>query len=130
MIKNQLWINKLINFLGFLFLIIGLYALIRTSYNFYFLKDKYPTSSIFSLFPSYPSSVEDCEQQYTYPLYDEKGKLRSPSPYEEKERKKQVKLCLKQLKKMSQDAFEKDLWTTLFFLFLGSGILITKRFYL
>lgn len=129
--NQNLWINKIINFLGYFFIILGIYALIRISYNNIYLKDTYPLSPVISINPFvYYQTEEDCYQQFNYPFYDEKGKPREPSSSEKKFRDENIKNCLKRIKNQREENRVNDMWLTFFLFVLGGGIHLTKKFYL
>lgn len=129
--QNHSWINKIINFIGYLFLLIGIYALIKTSYNFIYLKNNYPITPVIGFNPfGYYQTEEDCYQQFNYPLYDEKGQPREANSFEKKLQQENIKNCLNKIKRQKEENKINDIWTTLFFLILGAGIHLTKRFYL
>lgn len=131
-VKNQsIWINKTINFLGYFFIILGFYALIKVSYNNVFLKDNYPLTSVLNINPfSYYQTEEDCYQQYNYPLYNQKGQLREPENHEKKIQQENVKTCINKVRKQREENKINDIWQTIFLFVLGIGIHLTKRFYL
>lgn len=129
--QNHSWINKLINFLGYFFLILGIYALTKTSFNYIYYKNKYPLSPAISLNPFYYyQTEEDCQQQFNYPVYDEKGNPKEPTSAEKKIQEKNIKNCLEKVKRQREENKINDLWTAIFLLTLGIGIHLTKRFYL
>lgn len=126
--KPNHWIEKLISFLGFFIFLLGIYASLRTGYNVIFLKNNYPTTSVINLNP-FPSSSfeEDCYQQFNYPYYDEKGQPRKPYKEEEELRRENIKNCLKRIEKQRKETMINDIWTSIFFLFLGGVILIYSK---
>lgn len=129
--KDSLWINKIINFLGYFFIILGVYALIKTSFNYIFYSKKYPLTPVLSINPFYYyQTEEDCYQQYNYPIYDDKGKPREPNSYEKKMREDNIKNCLEKIEKQRSENKINDVWTTIFLLLMGFGIHWTKKFYL
>ncbi|MFN4212957.1 MAG: hypothetical protein ACK4FL_03295 [Microgenomates group bacterium] len=103
--------------------------MIRVSFNNVFLKEKYPLSSVFLNIPYYQTE-EDCYQQFNYPLYTEKGQPREPNTYEKKLQNESIKNCLNKVKKQREENRINDIWLTLFFLILGGGIHLTKKFIL
>ncbi|GAB4218736.1 MAG: hypothetical protein Fur009_1230 [Candidatus Microgenomates bacterium] len=124
------WPNKIINFLGWLILLLGIYATIKTSFNFIYFKNKYPTDPVLGPNFSYPKYEEECYEQFNYPLYNEKGLPREPDKAEEKIRRENIKNCLKKIEKNRELTKQNDIWTSFMLIFIGAGILVTKRFYL
>jgi len=43
---------------------------------------------------------------------------------------KNTKICLERIKKQREQTRENDIWTSFMLVFLGGGILYTKKFYL
>jgi len=128
--KNNSWVEKIINFLGYFLLLLGIYASVKTLYNHLYLK-KYPLTPVinFNIF-SYPDFEENCYQQFSYPYYDDKGKPRNPYKEEKELQEKNLKICLERIKKQREETKQNDVWTSFMLVFLGVGILYTKRFYL
>jgi len=129
--KNHSWVEKIINFLGYFFLLLGIYASIKTLYNHLYFKNKYPLIPVVSINPfSYYESEENCYQQFSYPYYDDKGKPRPPYKEEKEMQEKNLKICLERIKRQRQQTKQNDIWTSFMLVFLGVGILYTKGFYL
>jgi hypothetical protein len=130
--KNQEnnWPNKIINFIGWFILLLGIYATIKTSFNFVFYKNKYPTDPVIGPSFLYPKYEEECYEQFNYPLYNEKGEPRKPNKDEEIIREQQTKNCLKKIEKNREITKQNDIWISFMLVFLGGGILLTKKFYL
>lgn len=127
--KNNSWPEKVINFLGWLILLVGIYATIKTSFNFFYYK-KYPVDPVIGPGFFYPKYEEECYEQNNYPFFDEKGKPRKPSLEEERLRKENIKNCIKKIDKQREQTKQNDVWISFMLVFLGGGILYTKRFYL
>ncbi len=123
------WPNKIINFISWLDLLLGIYATIKVSFNLIYYK-KYPTDPVLGVNYSYPKYEEQCYAQDNYPLYDEKGQPRKANFEEEKIRQQNIKSCLKEIEKNRETTKQNDIWTAFLLVFVGGGILITKRFYL
>jgi len=127
--NNNSWIEKIINFLGWFILLLGIYAAIKTSFNIFYYK-KYPVDPVIGPAFFYPKYEEECYEQNNYPLYDEKGKLRKPTSEEEKIRKENINNCINKINKQREITKQNDMWTSFMLVFLGVGILYTKKFYL
>jgi hypothetical protein len=129
--KNNSWPEKVINFLGWFILLVGIYAVIKTTYNHLYLKNNYPLTPVINLnIFSYPDFEENCYQQFSYPYYDDKGKPRPPFKEEKEMQEKNLKICLERIKKQREQTKQNDVWISFMLVFLGGGILYTKRFYL
>lgn len=126
--KPNHWIEKLISFLGFFIFLLGIYASLRTGYNFIFLKNNYPTIPVITLNPfPYSSFEEDCYQQFNYPYYNEKGQPREPLKQEKELRQQNINNCLKRIEKQRRETKINDAWTSIFLLFLGGSIIIYSK---
>ncbi|GIW62302.1 MAG: hypothetical protein KatS3mg090_0128 [Patescibacteria group bacterium] len=123
------WPNKIINFIGWFILLLGIYAVLKTTFNILYY-EKYPTDPVIGFGISYPRYEEECYDQNNYPLYNEKGEIRSPSEQEKRIFQENVKRCLDKLEKNRQINKLNDIWFSFMLVFLGGGILFTKRFYL
>ena len=129
--KNNSWPEKIINFLGYFLLLLGIYASIKTIYNHLYFKTQYPLVPVVNINPfSYYESEENCYQQFSYPYYDDKGKPRQPFKEEKEMQEKNIKICLEKVKKQREQIKQNDVWISFMLVFLGGGILFTKRFYL
>lgn len=121
-------IEKLITFFGFFILFLGIYASLRTSFNFIFLKNNYPTISVININPfPYSTYEEDCYQQFNYPYYDDKNRPRKLYKEEEELRDKNIKNCLKRIEKQRRETKINDVWVSVFLLFLGGIIIIYSK---
>jgi len=128
--KNNLSVNKIINFIGYLFLILGFFALVKISFNFIYYKE-YPLTPLLPLNPfAYYQTEEDCRIQFNYPYYDDKGKARTPSKEEKEFQEKSIENCVKKVKRDRENNKINDIWTAILFLALGGGINLTKKWYL
>ena len=92
----------------------------------FFYYKKYPVGPSFF----YSKYEEECHEQNNYPLFDEKGILKKTSLEEERLRKENIKNCIKKIDKQREKTKQNDVWTSFMLVFLGGGILYTKRFYL
>jgi hypothetical protein len=124
-----------VNFEGFIHLIatilllIGIYASLRTMINMKFF-DKYPTAGVLTLsfvYPPYYPKEEDCF--YSQPYFDEKGKIRKATIEELSSEKIAQQRCVNDVKNTRENTKMNDINMSTFFLFLGAGILITKKFF-
>jgi hypothetical protein len=128
--KNNLSVNKIINFIGYFFLILGFFALVKISFNFIYYKE-YPLTPVLPFNPfTYYQTEEDCKNQFNYPYYNEKGEIRPPSNDEKKIQEKNLESCLKKVKQDRENNKINDIWTAILFLILGGGINLTKKWYL
>jgi hypothetical protein len=127
-IKNDSWATKFINLLGWFVLLLGIYSTIRTTFNTLYYK-QYPAHPVIG-FGSYPQFDEECYEQNVYPLYDPAGQVRKPTAEEERIRSENINNCLKKLERVREQTKTNDRWTSFMLVFLGGGILYTKRFYI
>lgn len=125
--KAHTWIA----FVGSVLLLIGIYASVRTTLNV-MLFDRYPQNGVLSInfnagsFP-YFQLEKDCGYPQTYTTTD--GKPRPASPEEKKNEQEQKRLCLEGVKEARNNAKVNDINSSLFFLFLGAGILVTRKLF-
>ncbi len=120
--------NKLsyfVSVLALIFVLLGVYGGIRTTLNFY-LFDKYPSGGVLSFNNYYGEREEDCAYPMTY--YGMEGKPREATEDEEKMATEQKEICLSRVAKSRETAKVNDISVSLFYLFLGTGIFIGKRF--
>lgn len=126
--SNKHWFSTFVNYSGWLMLLLGIFFSIKFIFNLVYYKE-YPLNNIF-FFPFYPKTQEECYQQSFYPLYDEKGITRKPNQYEEELRKNNYNNCINQLKNNRKEAKIRDFWLAFGFIFVGGGVLLTKKLYL
>lgn len=123
-------VNTLVTFVGVILLLIGIYSSLRTALNFIVFKN-YPTTSIYYInltgVPPHMQRDEDCMYLQTYFTPD--GKTRPATPEEKANEKEQQRLCLTGVRDARENAKASDVSSSLLFLFLGLGILTTKRFF-
>lgn len=120
--------NKLsyfVSVLALIFVLLGVYGSIRTTLNFY-LFEKYPSGGVLSFNNYYGEREEDCAYPMTY--YGMEGKPREATADEEKMAEEQKEICLSRVAKSRETAQVNDISVSLFYLFLGAGIFIGKRF--
>lgn len=120
--------NKLsyfVSVLALIFVLLGVYGSIRTTLNFY-LFEKYPSGGVLSFNNYYGEREEDCAYPMTY--YGMEGKPREATADEEKMAMEQKEICLSRVAKSRETAKVNDISVSLFYLFLGAGIFIGKRF--
>lgn len=120
--------NKLsyfVSVLALIFVLLGVYGSIRTTLNFY-LFEKYPSGGVLSFNNYYGEREEDCAYPMTY--YGMEGKPREATADEEKMAIEQKEICLSRVAKSRETAKVNDISVSLFYLFLGTGIFIGKRF--
>jgi hypothetical protein len=118
-------ISYFVSVLALIFVLLGVYGAIRTTLNFY-LFDKYPSGGVLSFNNYYGEREEDCAYPMTY--YGVEGKPREATADEEKMAIEQKEICLSRVAKSRETAKVNDISVSLFYLFLGTGIFIGKRF--
>ncbi len=123
--------NTWITFIGVILLLIGIYASVRTVIN---LKafERYPQEGVVSFSfggqPAYYQREEDCSYPRTY--YDVTGqKTRPPTDEEKEQEKRDQKNCLSSVKDARERAKVNDISQSLLFLFLGVGVLTTRKIF-
>ncbi len=120
--------NKLsyfVSVLALIFLLLGIYGSVRTALNFY-LFEKYPSGGVLSFNNYYGEREEDCAYPMTY--YSIEGQTRPATADEEKMAGEQKELCLSRVAKSRETAKVNDISVSLFYLFLGAGIFVGKRY--
>ncbi len=120
-----------ITFIGLILVLIGLYATARTTINLVAF-EKYPQGGVlptnFSGVPQYFQQERDCNYPQTY--YTADGKTTRPATPEEKENAKtQQQNCLEGVKEGRNQAKINDISQSLLFLFLGAGVLVSRRIF-
>lgn len=117
-----------ITFIGLILVLVGLYGSVRTIINLVAF-DKYPQGGVltfnFAGTPQYYQQERDC----TYPLsyYAQDGKPRAGTDEEKKNEQKQKENCLEGVKDTRNQAKINDISQSLLFLFLGLGVLVTRK---
>ena len=122
-------IDKLIVFVGLVCLLLGIYASGRIYINSYVL-DKYPTNGVLRVtsFPTYGQREDDCS--FESPYFSAEGKMRPATEEELKIEQSQKDRCISSIHATRQQAKIEDIGTAAFFLFLGVGILLSKKLFL
>jgi len=121
--------NKLSYFVGVLalfFLLLGVFGSVRTLTNVY-LFEKYPNGGVLSFNGNFMQREEDC-QSYPMSYFDNKGQTRLATQDEKKLADEQKQICLSSVEKSRENAKINDISISLFYLFLGTGIFIGKRY--
>lgn len=114
-----------VSILALIFLLLGLYSSVRTALNLY-LFEKYPSGGVLSFNSWYGEREEDCAYPMQY--FDMKGEVRPASADEEKMATEQKEICLTRVEKTREAAKVNDVSVSLFYLFLGVGIFVGKKF--
>ena len=123
--------RDLILILGVIFFIIGLYGLVRVSVNMLAL-EKYPTSGVYSFgffnaAPYYEQRESDCMYPMVYYKPDNMT-TREPTKEEKERDENQQKVCLEGISQSRATSKADDIAQSLLFLFLGGGVLVSRRF--
>lgn len=128
--KPQTFYN-IISFIAIVLLIIGIYFSVKTIVNFIAF-DKYPVNiSFLSMMSISPyGSEEDCSSSvFISPaVYTDSGETREPTAEEKKQQEEEKQNCLKSVEKNRKQTKVNDILTSFLFLFLGVGILATRRY--
>jgi hypothetical protein len=128
------------NFIGMMFVLVGLYASVRTIINFTTF-NKYPTNGVLAVnlfgMPFYGGPNEaDCEimplDPYSYPArLGPDGEVSSVSAKTiETQTETQKKSCIAMAMRSREEARASDVNTSAFFLFIGLGVLGSSRVFL
>lgn len=130
-LKSKLTENKFSYFVGVLalvFLLLGVFGSVRTLTNVY-LFEKYPNGGVLSFNNNFMQREEDC-QSYSGVMsyFDDKGQARSATEDEKKMAEDQKQICLSSVAKSRENAKVNDISISLFYLFLGAGIFIGKKY--
>ena len=113
-----------VSVLALVFLLLGLYGSVRTAANLY-LFERYPNGGVLS-FSNYSQREEDCIYPLTY--FDADNKARIATEEEKKIGEEQKQMCLLSVAKSRENAKVNDISISLFYLFLGVGIFVGKRY--
>jgi hypothetical protein len=129
--KTQSLENKVSYFVGVLALIfslLGVFGSVRTLTNIY-LFEKYPNGGVLSFNNNFMQREEDC-QSYMGPMsyFDDKGQTRPATEDEKKLADEQKQICLSSVAKSRENAKINDISISLFYLFLGVGIFVGKKY--
>lgn len=125
-VANDSKVSSWVLFIGVLLLLIGIYAAGRTAINLIFFQ-KYPQGGVLSIningAPPYFQKESDCLYPSTY-VDDTK----SPEQRKEEDRRQQ-EICLSNVSEERERAKINDISQAMMFLFLGAGILISKKIF-
>ncbi len=117
-------------FIAAMLLLIGIYSIVRIGINLA-MYNKYPTVGVLNLNffgpPYIPQRDEDCLNPMSY--YTNDGKLRPGTEDELVNEKNQQQICLNSVKAARETTKANDINTALFFVFMGGGFLIVKKFF-
>lgn len=119
--KAPAWIT----FVGVLLFLTGVYLAARTLVNFAFF-GRYPTNGVFPINfggAIFSQKEEDCDFSY-YPQNPDR--LLTDEEFA-KEQMAQKELCLTSVREARNQTRANDISQSLFFLFLGGGILVTRK---
>ncbi len=119
-----------ITFIGLILVLVGLYASARTVINLVAF-EKYPQGGVlafnFSGMTQYYQQERDCTYPQTY--YGDGGKPRAATEDEQRNEQKQKENCLDGVKDTRNQAKINDISQSLLFLFLGLGVLATRKIF-
>jgi len=125
-------VHTVIAFIGVICLLVGIFATIRTGLHLTMFK-KYPSTGVLTLsfygYIPYGQREEDCII-YPQTYYTPDGKTRIATEDEKKMEKTQKDNCLSNILYTREMTKMNDIGISLFFLFMGVGILVSKRFIL
>lgn len=124
--KTESKLPYLVSVMALFFLLLGLFSSARMAANIY-LFEKYPNGGVLSFNGNFMQREEDC-QSYPMAYFDDNGKSRLATEDEKKIAEEQKQLCLDSVAKSRENAKVNDISISLFFLFLGAGIFIGKRY--
>lgn len=123
--KKQSVASVIVSLLGLILLLIGTYGAVRTMVNMKFF-DKYPTTGIYNMY-GYEEREEDCEYPMTYTTPE--GQPREKTDEERDAELKQKEICLSRVAASRENTQVNDVSLSLLFLFLGGGVLLTKKYF-
>lgn len=130
--KSESMANTWITFIGVILLLIGIYGTTRTIVNLKVF-EKYPQTGVLSLnLGGYGTTYYQREEECTYPrtYYTMDGlKVRPPTPQEKEQEKTDIRNCLTGVFEARQSAKINDISQSFLFLFLGIGVLVTRRIF-
>lgn len=123
--------NKFSYFVGVLalvFSLLGVFGSVRTLTNVY-LFEKYPNGGVLSFNNNFMQREEDCvSYSGVMSYFDDKGQTRPATEDEKKMADQQKQVCLSSVAKSRENAKINDISISLFYLFLGVGIFIGKKY--
>lgn len=125
--KTNSTVSQWVIFIAIILILMGVYGSIRTAINLIFF-EKYPQSGVltlnFSGIPLYPQREEDCDLSLM--TYDDVSR-ENLQPADIKERERQS--CLKGVVEARENAKINDISQSSLLLFLGIGLLISKKIF-
>lgn len=128
MVEHSYSSHPWITFIGIVLLLIGIFASVRTLYNTTMMA--YPQSGVLyfnmSGMAPYYQRASDCIQNQPY--YGADGAVRESNAEEKKQQMLTQENCLKGVADAQHQAKTNDIGTSVFFLFLGVGVLLSRRF--
>lgn len=126
--KTKTGMDKFILFVGVLAILLGLFSAFRVGLNYKLYPGKYPTTGLFN--PGYYGQREEDCLYPMGPYFTEKGMTRQPSVEETQLEKTNQDRCLSQVKEARRNTEISDLTTVAFFLFIGAGVLVSKKIFM
>ena len=126
--KNHVWIT----FIGTVLLLVGIYAGLKTTINLKVF-DKYPLNGVlsFNFTGVQPSTTQEKDCFYTPLYYTADNKTTRLATKEEKDQEKnQQENCVAGVKDARENSKVNDISQSLLFLFLGTGLLISKKIFI
>lgn len=126
--KTKTSMDKFILFVGVLSILLGLFSAFRVALNYKLYPGKYPTTGLFN--PGYYGQTEEDCSYPVGPYFTEKGDPRKPSVEEIEIEKLNKERCLSQVKEARRTTEVSDLNTVAFFLFIGIGVLASKKIFM
>ncbi len=124
--KSSNWIS----FISIVCILIGFYALARLTFNLV-AYPAYPMTGVIPFFQTnqYVQQERDCQYPpMTY--YNTDGNMRKATAEEMQFETQQRQMCLDTVRDARILAKTNDINFSLFFLFIGIGIVVTKKFFL
>ncbi len=124
-----MWPQVFVNFFGWLLFLLGIYISLKIIFNLVYFKEKYPVQPIIGYSNVFPQYEEDCYQGTFVEIPRKDLDLQETRNYKD-EMEREIKNCISKIRKARKETKIRDIWSSFMFMFLGGGILITKRFYL
>lgn len=120
--------DKFILFVGVLSILLGLFSAFRVGINYKLYPGKYPTTGLFN--PGYYGQREEDCLYPTGPYLDAKSLPRNQTAEEMKIEQLNQERCLSQVLESRRTTEIGDLTTVAFFLFIGLGVLASKKIFM
>lgn len=124
----EIWIT----FFGLFILLLGVFAAGRTAFNIYKFGERYPQSGVLAFntsgTPPYIQTESNCNTMSS-PSYDASGKPMAPDEAQKKLDAQNKKNCLSGIEETREQVKWADIGTAVMLLFVGAGILSTRRFF-